>query len=158
MWLLVCLLAAMFAVCLRIVTILNTKIEAITQQNEHPTDEPEKYNFYDEKGELRLSARPETVYYLEAADNYVVIHYLSGGKMDKIMIRNSLKNLEWRFRNLGLVRCHRSYIVNLSRVQLLRRQENEVFLDFGDDRIPSIPVSKSYGASVMDHFTANTSN
>ena len=111
------------------------------------------YNFYDEKGELKLSVKPEKLYYLEAADNYVKIHYLGNGKMEKLMIRNTLKNIEWRFRDRGLIRCHRSYVVNLNLVQVLRRQENEVVLDYGDDRIPLIPVSRTYATAVMEHFT-----
>ena len=34
-------------------------------------------------------------------------------------------------------------------VKLFRRQEGEVMLDFGDEKIPSIPVSKGYVDSVM---------
>lgn len=110
------------------------------------------YNFYDEKGELKLSVKPEKLYYLEAADNYVKIHYLSGGKIEKLMIRNTLKNIEWRFRDKGLVRCHRSFIVNLNKVQVLRRQEGEVMLDFGEDKLPPIPVSKGYGEKMLSHL------
>ena len=109
----------------------------------------EMYNFYDEKGDLKLSVKPNMVYFLEAADNYVMIYYTNAGKLEKLMIRNSLKNIEWRFRDKGLVRCHRSYIVNIKMVKLFRRQEGEVMLDFGDEKIPSVPVSKGYGDSVM---------
>lgn len=117
--------------------------------------QPDKYNFYDENGDLKLSVSPELVYYLDSADNYVQIHYLNAGKFEKLLIRNSLKNIEWRFRDKGLVRCHRSYIVNLNLVKLFRRQEGEIFLDFGDERLPAIPVSKSYGESVMAKLIDN---
>ena len=153
MWGLVVLLTAMIGVMAYDVNDLRQKLEA---QKEHREDQQaglEVYNFYDEKGDLRLSARPESVYFLEAADNYVIIHYLSVGKMEKLLIRNSLKNIEWRFREKGLIRCHRSYIVNLNLVQLMRRQENEVVLDMGDDRVPLIPVSRTYATTVMEHFT-----
>lgn len=110
------------------------------------------YNFYDEKGELKLSVKPEKLYYLEGADNYVKIHYLGSGKMEKLMIRNTLKNIEWRFRDNGLVRCHRSFIVNINKVQVLRRQEGEVVLDFGEDKLPPIPVSKGYGEKMLAHL------
>ena len=101
------------------------------------------------EGELKLSAKPNMVYFIEAADNYIMVYYLNAGKLEKLMIRNSLKNIEWRFRDKGLVRCHRSFIVNIRLVKLFRRQEGEVMLDFGDEKIPSIPVSKGYGEGVM---------
>ena len=113
-------------------------------------DVPEEmYRFYDEKGDLKLSVKPNMVYYLEAADNYIIIHYMNAGKLEKLMIRNSLKNVEWRFREKGLIRCHRSYVVNIRMVKLFRRQDGEVMLDFGDEKIPSIPVSKGYWEKVM---------
>ena len=153
MWGLVVLLAGMIGVLSYDVSDLHTKLETQKERREEEMAGQDVYNFYDEKGDLRLSAKPENVYFLEAADNYVIIHYLSAGKMEKLIIRNSLKNIEWRFRDRGLIRCHRSYVVNLNLVQVLRRQENEVVLDYGDDRIPLIPVSRTYATAVMEHFT-----
>ncbi len=118
-------------------------------------EQPDMYNFYDEKGDLKLSVKPEMVYYLEAADNYVQIHYMASNKMQNLMIRNTLKNIEWRFRGKDLIRCHRSYIVNFGRVQMMRRVDGDVVLDFGDERVPNIPVSKGYGDVVMERFTKN---
>ena len=115
-------------------------------------DRVEMYNFYDEKGELKLSVKPEMLYYLEAADNYVEIHYMNSGKMEKLLIRNTLKNIEWRFRDKDLIRCHRSFIVNVGKVQVLRRKDGEVFLDFGEDKISPIPVSKGYGEKILERF------
>lgn len=152
MWGLVILLAGMIGVMSYDISDLHQKMGAEREQNEQKLAGEAVYNFYDEKGDLRLSAKPETVYFLEGADNYVIIHYLLAGKMEKLIIRNSLKNIEWRFRERGLVRCHRSYIVNVNLVQLMRHQDNEVVLDLGDARVPLIPVSRSYAKSVMEHF------
>lgn len=113
---------------------------------------PDMYHFYDERGEVKLSVRPEMVYYLESADNYVTIHYVNGGKLDKMMIRNTLKNIEWRFRDKGLIRCHRSYIINIRKVSAIRRQDSDVVVDFGDGRVPAIPISKGYNEVVMQYF------
>ena len=92
------------------------------------------------------------------ARSYAVIHYLNGNKLDKIFLRNTLKNIEWRFRDRNVVRCHRSYIINLNKVQMLRRDEGEMMLDFGDDRVASIPVSKGYVENVVNLFTQDTTN
>ncbi|MCQ2312953.1 MAG: LytTR family transcriptional regulator [Paludibacteraceae bacterium] len=116
---------------------------------------PDMYHFYDERGELKLSVRPEMVYYIESADNYVTIYYINGAKLDKLMIRNTLKNIEWRFRDKGLVRCHRSYIINIRRVSVIRKQDCDVVVDFTDERVPAIPVSKGYNDLVMQYFSVN---
>lgn len=153
MWLLIALLFAMIGVLIYAVSMLNNKIEQMTLNPESNVQEVDKYNFYDDKGDLKLSVRSDAVYYIEAADNYAIIHYMSSGKMEKLMIRNTLKNIEWRLKGKGLVRCHRSYIVNLKLVHLLRRTEGDIELDFDDAKIPNIPVSKSYAGEVMDLFT-----
>ena len=110
------------------------------------------YKFYDEKGDLKLIVKPEMLFYLEAADNYVQIHYMNVGRMEKMLIRNTLKNIEWRFRDKDLVRCHRSYIVNLANVKVLKRSDGEVWIDFGNEKIEQIPVSKGYGDKVLERF------
>ena len=44
--------------------------------------------FRDEKGELRFSVKSKDVLYMEAADNYVSIHYIDRGKDASYMVRN----------------------------------------------------------------------
>ena len=128
----------------------NARIQQLMGEIDIQKSAPERFNFYDEKGELRLSVQPELVYYLEGADNYVIIHHLNDTKMERTMIRNTLKNLAWHFRNQGLIRCSRSYIVNIMKVQMLRKVDGEVMLDFGSNKIPPIAVSKGYMADVIE--------
>lgn len=127
------------------------RLTAKLKQAQEPVEDvqPEMFNFYDERGELKLSVKPEMVYYIESADNYVQIYYMNMGKLEKLMLRNSLKNIEWRFHDKGLVRCHRSYIVNMNQVKMFKRQDGEVILEFGNEKIPGIPVSKGFGESVL---------
>ncbi|MCQ2341232.1 MAG: LytTR family transcriptional regulator [Paludibacteraceae bacterium] len=110
------------------------------------------FNFYDERGELKLSVKPENLYYIESADNYVQIHYENLGKMQTMMMRNSMKNIEWRFQDSKLIRCHRSYLVNLRKVQMLKRVEGEMLLDFNNEKIAPLPVSKAYADGVLTYF------
>ena len=124
-----------------------------TQEGQEAAKRQTMYNFYDERGELKLSVKPDSCYYLESADNYVQIYYINAGKVQSLMIRNSMKNIEWRFQDTQLIRCHRSYIVNISKVQAVRRVEGDMVLDFGNDKIPLIPVSKAYAEQIMNYFT-----
>lgn len=124
-----------------------------TQEGQEAAERKMMYNFYDERGELKLSVKPNSCYYLESADNYVQIYYTNAGKLQSMMIRNSMKNIEWRFQDTQLVRCHRSYIVNVGLVQAVRRIEGDMVLDFGEDKIHPIPVSKAYAEQIMTYFT-----
>lgn len=113
-------------------------------------------SFYDERGELRLSVRHDHLLLLEAADNYVCVWYLSYGEPKKIMVRNSLKRLSQQLDGTGIVRCHRSYMVNIDQVKVVRREKDGAMLDLGIEGIPSIPISQTYNESVTQWLTAGT--
>lgn len=132
----------------------NRELQRLTQGTPQDTL-PNMFNFYDDRGDLKLSVKPEKVYYIEAADNYVEVHYMNNAKMQTSLIRNSLKNIAWSFHDCDLVRCHRSYIVNLNKVQLLRRVEGELMLDFGEESLPKVPVSRGYAKQVTEIFSNN---
>lgn len=131
------------------------ELENMLAGGEIHQEQPEMYNFHDEKGDLKMSIRPETLYYMESADNYVKIHYQNAGRVKQFMLRNSLRNLEETFADKDLIRCHRSYIVNFSKVKLLKRSEEGLMIDFDAAGVPNLPVSKTYAAKVMERFTAD---
>ena len=114
--------------------------------------QPDMFNFYDEKNELKLSLRPETLYFIEAADNYVNIHYNAQGKLQHYMLRTTLRDIEEKYQSAGLRRTHRSYIVNFSRVKLLKRANDGLVIDFDILGMPNIPVSKTYMDAVMEQL------
>jgi len=52
-----------------------------------------------------------------------------------------------------LVRCHRSYIVNLDNVKVLLKKKDGIFLELDAVNTPDIPVSRTYYERVMDKFS-----
>lgn len=111
-------------------------------------------NFVDEKNELKLSVQADQVLWLEAADNYVKIHYLNKGKVSSFMIRNSLKIMEERLSKTALVRCNRSVMINFDKVKVLRKDKEGIYLGIDQENIPDIPVSKTYADRVMARFSS----
>ena len=108
--------------------------------------------FLDEKGVLRISLKFENLLYLEANDNYVNIYHQVQGKTETFLLRNSLKKLEPALRRLGMVRCHRSYIVNFSKVRIVYKNPSGLIIELDTpDRI-QIPVSKNYAENVVRQF------
>lgn len=110
------------------------------------------FSFYDEKQELRLSVKRSELLYLESADNYVCIWYLSKGQLTKFLLRNSLKAMEEHFADTNVLRCHRSYMVNFEQVKVIRREKEGIFLELGIELVPDIPISKTYSEKVMRWF------
>jgi hypothetical protein len=111
------------------------------------------FNFRDEKKDLRFSVVSEQVLWIEAADNYVKIHYQNKGKPATFMVRNTLKKIEDDFFSTTLVRCNRSVIVNFDRVKILRKEQGGFFLSLDSEAAPDILVSKTYADKVLMRFS-----
>jgi hypothetical protein len=120
------------------------------------TEIPKKglIGFTDEKGELKISIMLDNLIYIDSADNYATIHYINKEKIANFLIRNSLKWMEENLtKETPLVRCHRSYIINLDKVKVLRKTKAGIFLELDAPNAPDIPVSKTYYEKVMEKFS-----
>ena len=101
------------------------------------------FSFYDEKH--------------ESADNYVCIWYLNKGVLTKFMLRNSLKSIEESLDETNVLRCHRSYMVNFDQVKVIRREKDGIYLELGVEKVPDIPISKTYSEKVTHWFMTYSS-
>lgn len=110
---------------------------------------------YDDKGEMRLSVRRENLILLESADNYVCVWYLNNNSPKKILVRNTLKNIADSLSATHIQRCHRSYVVNLELVKVMRREKEGVFVELGIDGVPEVPISKTYAGAINKWLVDN---
>lgn len=115
------------------------------------------FSFYDEKNELRLSVKRSNLLYLESADNYVCIWYLNKEQLTKFMLRNSLKAIEESLAETNVLRCHRSFMVNFDQVKVIRREKDGVYLELDIEKVPDIPISKTYSEKVTHWFMSYSS-
>ena len=113
-------------------------------------------SFKDEKGTLRLTLKTNDLIFLEASDNYVVIHYDSDGKTKSYLIRNTLKQFENDLTDFPLLRCHRSYMVNMNHVKMMKREKGIVQLLMDNIGQHAIPVSKTYADNVCKLLNSST--
>ena len=103
---------------------------------------------FDEKGELRLSVRREHLLLLESADNYVCVWYINNSAPKKILVRNTLTRIAKELETTHIQRCHRSYIINLDLIKVMRREKEGIYVEFGMDGVPDVPISKTYLDSI----------
>ncbi len=111
---------------------------------------------FDEKGEMRLSVRRDNILLLEAADNYVCVWYANNGAPKKSLVRNTMKSIAEQLEGSGIMRCHRSYMVNLDHMSILRREKEGVFIELDVDNVPDIPISKRYAANIQGWLTSKS--
>lgn len=126
----------------------------VTDEPQKPETSHKKITLFDNSGALKLSLNPSSLYYIESDDNYIKVWYTdSRGSLQKYMLRCRLKTVEDSFKDSGLVRCNRKYIVNLEKVSMLRKENDGYILDLCNEEIPPIPVTKTYLDSILGYFT-----
>lgn len=111
--------------------------------------------FNDKNGKFNISINPNDILYIESADNYVNIHHLDEGKEKTHLLRNSLKNVEEHCKNTEIIRCHRFYLVNMSKVKIVKRDQDRLYIAFYDSD-KQIPVSKTYVNQIIKLFSKTT--
>lgn len=114
----------------------------------------QKITLFDNSGSLKLSLSLENLYYIESDDNYIKVWYTdSKAELKQYMLRCRLKTVEESFKDSGLVRCNRKYIVNIKKVSMLRKESDGYVLDLANEAIPPLPITKTYTDSVLSYFT-----
>lgn len=137
------------------------EVVRLRQLLEHQDAQPQAgvdktINFFLKGGRLAFSAKVSSLQYIEAADNYVNIHYVNAGKEETFILLNSMKNIEKELAGTSLMRCHRRYMVNVANVKLMRKEGIGLVLELnGTTKV--IPVSKSFSEPVTQYFASNTS-
>lgn len=134
------------------------QLNQLTYKKLLPDNSQQMVAFFDEKGIMRLSVKMENLLYLEASDNYVNVFYINKEKINRFLLRNSLKKLESMFEATEVSRCHRSYMINFKKVKVLRKNKDGINLEMDIPGIDDIPVSKTYAQNVMDTFMQFTVN
>jgi hypothetical protein len=131
----------------------NKKLEELAGAANPKDAGPALIPFHDEKGDLRFSVKSPDLLYIESADNYIIIHYLDHGRRQKYVVRNTIKNLEPLLRGKGIIRCHRSYMVNFDRVKIMRKERDGLVLDLDVPEKLTLPVSKTYVDQIIRTFS-----
>lgn len=103
----------------------------------------------DSRGVLQLSVAKENLLYIESADNYICVWYHKGDMLKKQLLRITMKEISEQLAESNIVRCHRSYMVNLDLVKVMRREKENLFLELCVPGIREIPISKTYGENVL---------
>ena len=101
------------------------------------------------RGVLQLSVAKENLLYIESADNYICIWYMKGDLLKKKLMRITMKDVSEQLAETNIVRCHRSYMINLDLVKVMRREKENIFLELGVPNVKEIPISKTYGEAVL---------
>ena len=109
--------------------------------------------FADDKNNVKLVVEADRLIFIESAGNYVNITYENAGKVVRYSLRNTMKGIEDACTANGIVRCHRSYFVNLKHVKLLKREADGILAEIDVAGVDAVPVSKTYAGDIVRQFS-----
>lgn len=88
--------------------------------------------------------------YAQSEGNYSLLFYLVNGKIQRKLVRLSLKNLEDQIGHESIFRCHRSYIINSNLIE--KKEGNSQGFKLSLNHIDGkIPVSRAYVDKIKNH-------
>lgn len=116
---------------------------------------PRMINLYDNNGTLRLTLNIDSLYYLESEDNYIKVYYKHNDKIVSYLLRCRTRSVEESLAGTCMVRCHRSFIVNINKISVMEDDKRLHFITLDDDSIKRIPVSKSYYETLVASLNTN---
>ena len=122
---------------------------------------PSLVNLYDYNGQLKLTIQANALYYMESQDNYIKVYYKHRDTMHCYMLRCSTKALEESLADTTLVRCHRSYLVNVMQINHIKKGRQGRYAVLEDRSLDPIPVSRGYLNNLVekvDHYNKSTSS
>lgn len=122
----------------------------IKEDVEKPTNEMLILIAENEKDKIEL--KPEELLYIESADNYSNIVFYRNNKVNKQLLRGSLKRLESQITFPFIIRCHRSYIVNLKLINHIKGNAQGYRIEFKFELKDTIPVSRNYSKALFERL------
>ena len=106
-------------------------------------------NFIAENEKDQFSIPLKYLLLIESEDNYVAVHYLKDEQVTKVLLRKSLKSLQEESHHPALVRCHRSYMVNLKHIREVKGNRKRMSITL-ENIEESIPVSRQYADQIYE--------
>lgn len=114
------------------------------QKQKKQAGKPRYVAFRDENGEIRLTVKLDDLLYVEANENYVLIHYLDNDQPGRFLLRNSLKKVEEDLSEYPVLRCHRSYLVHTERIKLVKKEKSGFVIQLNEPSKKLLPLTPTY--------------
>ncbi len=116
---------------------------ALKAKNIHETKGTKETNeIFIKKNSALVQLKYDDILWVEALENYVIVNSFS----EKFTIHFTMKSIESQLPVNQFKRVHRSYIVNVKKIN--RIEDNSIFIK-SNDGIKAIPIGKAYKEKFM---------
>lgn len=100
-------------------------------------------------GKDSISLTLNDLLFVEAEDNYISVTYVEKEKLKKQLLRATMKDVEKELNSDFVIRCHRSFIVNMNKVEKVIKEGHQIKLFIPELTVPII-VSRSYVSKITE--------
>lgn len=128
---------------------LQEKYDSVLTNIGATIDNTQMIHFSGEGAKDRISISVSDFIYAQAQDNYIELFYLKNQTPSKFLIRSSLGRMYSSLEHDFLVRCHRSYLVNLFNVHSIKGGLNDLRITMSQIDT-EIPVSKTFADGTLE--------
>lgn len=128
----------------------NKTLHEIEDIREKPKLQDNKITLSTDTSET-FSLKLTELVYAAAVDNYTEIYWRNEGKVAVKLLRATLKNIEAQLHNQFMVRCHRSYLINVQEIESISGNTNGYKLKMKNTEV-EIPVSRTKGKEIIAHI------
>jgi hypothetical protein len=108
--------------------------------------------FKDENDKIKFSVLSKDLLLLESTDNYVSVFFVLENKVQRKLLRNTLKNIEESLKESSTIRCHRSFMVNTQNVEFVQKEGKKLIIKVKLYE-KNIPVSQKYSSLFLDFLS-----
>ncbi|OSY87816.1 hypothetical protein WH52_10355 [Tenacibaculum holothuriorum] len=124
---------------------LEKDLNVITNHYKIASGNEELVQFLDEKNDCKLTVPMNTICVIESQNQYVSVRYIKNEKLVEQNIRTRFSKILKELDHFpSIIKCHRSYAVNLLNIEGLRYMNQKPNLILGTEKSIKIPVSKTF--------------
>lgn len=92
--------------------------------------------------------------FIEAEDNYCRLNYFQKGILEKRLLRNTLTHIQNQLHDVAIVRCHRSFMINLNQVEKVIGNAQGYRFCIRASTL-QVPVGRKYNQVVLQFKSVN---
>lgn len=126
----------------------NEELRRLMKAPQLPPDDGEGAVTIQSETSETVNVVPSRLLYVESDDNYATLYWQENGVVNKKMVRGNLKSIESQLAQPYIVRCHRSFLVNVRAIAQVAGNTGGYQLSLHDTDI-SIPLSRGKGPAVL---------
>ena len=127
------------------------EIELLQDKVSRPV-EKRLISFKDENDKIKFSVLTKDLLLLESTDNYVSVFYILENKVQRKLLRNTLKKLGDSLKDNSIIRCHRSFMVNSQNIEFVQKEGKKLIVKVKMLE-KNIPVSQKYSPLFLDFLS-----